>query len=178
MPLLSVSIWHYLAEDIAAAFSTLTPSQQALYYTLHSGHGQPLSAWPSKIDPDVTGRELQRIQEQHDARTGASASIISIFQTNCMEMGSGAAVFPNAARFNHSCVPNACFTWNEGIERETIHTMRDVKKGEEITLCYVNMEHGKVLRAYELKHYGFVCGCEACGDADDVGVCWIVGYKS
>jgi hypothetical protein len=53
-----------------------------------------------------------------------------------------------------------------------------VKKGEEITLCYVNMEHGKILRAYELKHYGFVCGCEACGDAEDVGVCWIVGYKS
>ena len=95
-----------------------------------------------------------------------------------MEMGSGAAVFPNAARFNHSCVPNACFTWNEGIEGETIHTMREVKKGEEITLCYVDMEHDKRTRAWELKHYGFVCGCEACGDAEDVGGNAYVGYKS
>lgn len=85
-----------------------------------------------------------------------------------MEQGAGAAVFPNAARFNHSCVPNACFAWNEAIGRETVHVMRDVGVGEEVVISYVDAEHGKRLRAWELRHYGFVCGCAACGDEDDV----------
>ena len=76
-------------------------------------------------------------------------------------------MFPHAARFNHSCNPNACFSWNSAIGKETIHSMRDIKAGEEITISYVDMEHDKRLRAWELRHYGFVCDCAACGDEDD-----------
>lgn len=85
-----------------------------------------------------------------------------------MEMGSGAAVFVHAARFNHACNPNACFNWNAQIGKETVHTMRDIAEGEEITISYVDVQHDKRLRAWELRHYGFVCGCAACGDEDNV----------
>ena len=162
-----MSIAAYMKSDIEAAFNTLDEHQKALYFTLHSGHGQPTSAWPSQIHPSVPAHERQRIEEQHAARTGKEATLISIFQTNCMEMGAGAAVFPHAARFNHSCNPNACFSWNSAIGKETIHSMRDIKAGEELTISYVDMEHDKRLRAWELRHYGFVCGCPACGDEDD-----------
>jgi hypothetical protein len=85
-----------------------------------------------------------------------------------MEMNQGAAIFPHAARFNHCCNPNACFTWNAAIEKETIHVMKDVAAGEEITLSYCDMIHDKPSRSYELKHYGFECDCPACvGDEDD-----------
>jgi hypothetical protein len=157
-----------MKSDIEATFATLSPSDQKTYFSLHSGHGQPASAWPSQIHPSVAAHERQRIEEQHAARTGKEASLISIFQTNCMEMGSGAAVFVHAARFNHACNPNACFSWNANIGKETIHTMRDVQEGEELTISYVDMEHDKRLRAWELRHYGFVCDCAACGDENDV----------
>jgi hypothetical protein len=85
-----------------------------------------------------------------------------------MEWNHGAAIFPNAARFNHSCSPNATFTWNPNIDMETIHIINPVKAGDEITLCYCDMSSEKTFRTWELKHYGFVCVCPACdGDEDD-----------
>lgn len=86
-----------------------------------------------------------------------------------MEVGKGAGVFPLAARFNHSCSPNACFSWNAAIGRETIHAMCDIEPGKEITLCYCDGVHDRVLRAWELKHYGFRCGCVACVDVEANG---------
>tara|TARA_R110002003_G_scaffold171_18_gene14037 strand:+ start:3331 stop:4131 length:801 start_codon:yes stop_codon:yes gene_type:complete len=167
-PLLIVPVAHYLQSDIQKAFDRLSPEQQRLYFTLHSGHGQDPKNWPSRIHESVDPLERQRIQEQHNARVGTEPSLISIFQTNCMEMNKGAAIFPHAARFNHCCNPNACFTWNEAIGKETIHVMNDVSAGEHITLSYCDMIHDKILRSWELKHYGFACDCRACiGDEDD-----------
>jgi hypothetical protein len=167
-PLLVVTEGHYLLRDIELVFEGLTDAQKSLYYTLHSGHGQDPRKWPSRIAEGVALRERQRIQEQHDARTGQEPSLISIFQTNCMEVNQGAAVFPHASRFNHCCNPNACFSWNAAIKRETIHIMKDVTAGEEITLSYCDMIHDKPSRSYELKHYGFECDCPACaGDESD-----------
>ncbi|KAF3048456.1 hypothetical protein E8E11_006839 [Didymella keratinophila] len=166
-PLLIVPMADYMKADIEAAFSKLSDVAKLQYFTLHSGHGQNPADWPSQIHPSVPARERQRISEQHAARVGNEATLISIFQTNCMEMNAGAAVFLHTSRFNHSCVPNACFTWNAAIGKETIHTMRDIQQGEEITISYVDGEHGKRLRAWELRHYGLVCQCEACGDEED-----------
>jgi len=111
-PLLIVPVFEYFQTDIQAAFDQLSPADQALYFTLHSAHGQNTTNWPTKIHSSVSSRERARIIEQHNARVGKEPSLISIFQTNCMEMGKGAAVFPHASRFNHSCNPNACFSWN------------------------------------------------------------------
>lgn len=113
------------------------------------------------------GRELQRIQEQHNARVGKEPTLLSIFQNNCMEIGEGAGIFPTAARFNHSCTPNASFNWNENVQRETIHIIHDVKAGGEITLSYCDLTHEKTLRSWELKHYGFSCDCPACLSEED-----------
>jgi hypothetical protein len=163
-----VPVAEYLEGDIQTAFDKLTSKDQMLYLSLHSGHGQDVKNWPSYIHESVPPHERLRIQEQHRARTGKAASLTSIFQTNCMEMNKGAAVFPHAARFNHDCNPNACFTWNAAIRKETMHAMADIPAGDEITISYCDMVHDKSMRAWELKHYGFVCGCRACtGDVRD-----------
>jgi hypothetical protein len=168
-PLLVVPIAEYMQEDIQKAFDKLSPEQKNMYFTLHSGHGQDPKAWPSRIHESVNEWERKRIQEQHNARVGKEATLISIFQINCMELESGAGIFPHAARFNHSCNPNACFSWNSAIGKETIHTMADIRAGDEITVSYCDMIHDKTLRAWELRHYGFVCDCRACAeDEDDV----------
>ncbi|KAF1836269.1 SET domain-containing protein [Decorospora gaudefroyi] len=166
-PLLIIPFAHYLKSDIEKAFAELTSEQKKLYLSLHSSHGQDPRKWPSKIADNIYPRERQRIEEQHAARTTDQPSLLSIFQTNCMEMKDGAAVFPQAARFNHCCNPNACFTWNDKIGKETIHIMNHVVAGDEITISYCDMIHDKPSRTYELKHYGFVCDCRACADESD-----------
>jgi hypothetical protein len=166
-PLIVVPVAEYLLSDIQPVFDKLSLEDQALYFTLHSAHGQDPAKWPKKIHESVPSQERRRIEEQHAARTGNKATIISIFQTNCMEMDNGAAIFPNAARFNHRCNPNACFTWNPLIGRETIHSIRNIAADEEITLSYCDMNHDKATRRWELKHYGFECNCAACVNDND-----------
>ena len=167
IPLLTIPKARYFNVDIKEAFAKLSPEDKKHYFELHSAHGQSTSNWPQSIHPNVSLSEQVRIEEQHDARTAKEASLISIFQTNCMEMGQGAAVFYEAARFNHSCNANAFFSWNARINRETIHATTDIKVGEEITLCYCDPHHDTALRRWELKHYGFECDCPACEDSSD-----------
>ncbi|KAF2659771.1 SET domain-containing protein, partial [Lophiostoma macrostomum CBS 122681] len=167
-PLLVVPVADYYLTDVQAAFEKLSAADQALYFTLHSAHGQDPKNWPKHIHESVSHRERCRIEEQHKARIGKEPTLVSIFQTNCMELNNGAAVFPHAARFNHSCNPNATFTWNPAIKKETIHVMRDIQKGEEITFSYCDMTLDKATRRWSLKHYGFTCDCPACtGDDED-----------
>lgn len=128
-PLLSIDKHPYLISDLEAAFAKLSQSDQKKFFGLHSNHGQDPKYYPSETYPSIPAREKRRIQEQHEARIGKEKSLLSIFQTNCMEKGEGAGVFYEAARFNHSCMPNAHFAWNADIGMETIHTTKDVEAG-------------------------------------------------
>jgi SET domain-containing protein len=46
-------------------------------------------------------------------------------------------VFPSAARCNHSCAPNAHQSF-DAHGCVTVDTVREVKKGEELTIPYVD----------------------------------------
>lgn len=164
-PLLIVDHEHYLKQEIEAEFEKLSEENKKRYFELSSNHGQDPTAWPRRgIHEDAPEDERQRIIEQHEARVAAEPSIISIFQTCCMEMGTGAAIFCECARINHSCCPNAFFAWNKRLHKETIHAIKDIKEGEEITICYCDPLHDTVSRKWALKHYGFECDCPACGN--------------
>ncbi|KAF2740081.1 SET domain-containing protein [Polyplosphaeria fusca] len=166
-PILTVERAPYFLEDIKSKYDRLSAEDKAKYFSLHSAHGQDPRMWPQRIHPTVPTLERMRIIEQHEARHSKQPSLISIFQTNAFEMNDGAAVFFHASRFNHRCNSNACFTWNDKTAKEVIHTTHDIKAGEEITLTYCDATHDKATRQYELKNYGFVCDCPACGDTDD-----------
>src|SRR6187551_1719753 len=62
-----------------------------------------------------------------------------IFKTNALPCGcdsSVGGVYPTACLVNHSCIPNSHHNWNLDLGCETIHTVRPVKAGEEITIAY------------------------------------------
>ena len=40
-------------------------------------------------------------------------------------------------RFNHSCTSNAEGNWNEDESTREIRAVKKIKKGEEITICYL-----------------------------------------
>ena len=61
---------------------------------------------------------------------------VSIYEANCFEMRSGTCICLDASRINHSCAPNAHYSWNDDIKRETVHTVRDIAKNEKVTISY------------------------------------------
>jgi len=46
-------------------------------------------------------------------------------------------VFTNASSINHSWRPNAWHAWNTATERLTVHAIRNIEQGEEITISYL-----------------------------------------
>lgn len=80
------------------------------------------------------------------------------------------AVFLTVARLNHSCVPNAQGNLNTALpgSQFTIHALREIADGEEITISYLHDELAiRSARQKRLKEgYGFECACEICSIED------------
>jgi hypothetical protein len=89
----------------------------------------------------------------------------TIFTTNALPCGSnnvGGGVYPTICLINHSCIPNSYHNWNPNEKHETIHAIRPIKAGEEITIAY---EHGGTSterRASLKKSFGFDCSGHRC----------------
>ena len=74
-------------------------------------------------------------------------------------------IFIEASRFNHSCVPNAYFSWNSNSQRLTVHAIEDIPEGGEIFVNYRAKDYDKTRdkRQEALSAtYNFVCTCSAC----------------
>jgi len=119
---------------VAAAFSLLTKSQQEQYLTLHA----------------------QNLTSQGDAR------VIDIFNSNAWQTEGRTSILPLAARFNHSCIPNASFAWNSRLSSITVHSVVDIPPDTQIYLSYEKPYQTLDSRRTKLASYGFVCSCPAC----------------
>ena len=65
--------------------------------------------------------------------------------------------------FNHSCVPTASYRYEGGGTAMTVKALRDIKKGEEICISYVDPWMPEKERKQELwKRVGGLCGCPSC----------------
>ncbi|KAF2120400.1 hypothetical protein BDV96DRAFT_683838 [Lophiotrema nucula] len=89
-----------------------------------------------------------------------------IFRTNALPIGSqldAGGVFFIACRINHACDNNAQNFWNENLNQLTIHAVRDICKGEEITIFYLNSRRNRRARQKELwQNFKFTCSCRLC----------------
>ena len=94
-------------------------------------------------------------------RLGLSCGI-SIYEANCYEMGAGTCICIDGSRINHSCIPNAHYSWNCNIKRVTVHAVKDIPKDEEITISYCSAMRNYEERQRELEPYVFACNCPAC----------------
>ncbi|KAG6293350.1 hypothetical protein E4U09_003029 [Claviceps aff. purpurea] len=76
-------------------------------------------------------------------------------------------IFLEASRINHDCENNAFYHWNNNIKRHTVHAIRDIDAGEEITLSYVDYLQSRERRKRTLKdYYDFTCSCGLCSLPD------------
>lgn len=139
----------------------------------------------------------QRLREKLTERGFDAATVeemvlvASIMQTNAfnVDVGNGMgcnhrALFPQIARINHSCVPNAhvCFypsststitatektasslhhhlRRHEG--RMVVHALRNLREGEEVQIAYFSILLSRPERQTKAQKWGFTCRCPAC----------------
>jgi hypothetical protein len=88
--------------------------------------------------------------------------VIDIFNSNAWQTGDRTSICPRAARFNHSCVPNASFAWNARLSQITIHAIVEIKVDAQIKLSYERPYQTTSSRRAKLAAYGFTCSCVAC----------------
>lgn len=89
---------------------------------------------------------------------------LGIIRTNGLPANDGeAGIFLQACRINHACDNNAQKNWNENIKRHTVHALRDIEKGEEITIYYMGADWDRETRIRKLQEqFKFICSCGLC----------------
>jgi hypothetical protein len=88
-----------------------------------------------------------------------------IVKTNSLPCGPDSmigGVYPTICLINHSCLPNAHNSWNSEAKCETIHAIRFIKAGEEITISYEKGGPFSSRRAHLKNAFGFNCNCSLC----------------
>jgi hypothetical protein len=98
-----------------------------------------------------------------DKTSQGDAKVIDIFNSNAWQTGPRTSICPQAARFNHNCVPNASFAWNSRLCQITVHAIIDIPADTQIYLSYERPYQTSSERREKLSAYGFVCSCTACG---------------
>ena len=98
--------------------------------------------------------------DRHDDVT--LTDVIRIFEANCFNLGSSAAMFPTATRFNHSCLANTYYSWSDSLNSMVFHAMVSIPGGSELTICYGRPFRTCQERRSELRIYNFHCRCLAC----------------
>jgi len=98
--------------------------------------------------------------------TDGDRSLLGILKNNtfeCSREPGYIAFFVSAARFNHSCCPNAFFDASQSTG--IVRALRDIPKGEEVCISYVPVSDSWESRRKQLQRFGFECSCERCHEA-------------
>ncbi|KAF5637189.1 SET domain protein [Fusarium sp. NRRL 52700] len=123
-----------------------------------------LRASISRQVDELTSDQRQAFLSMCNVYPGDTASqYLGIIRTNALPIDTGGAIFIDACRINHACDNNAQKAWNDSIGRHTIHALRDIDKGEEITITYVGVLNNRRTRQEVLRNkFKFTCLCKLC----------------
>jgi len=144
-------------------------------------------SWQEKVEylentvAQLSKDEKNEYFKLHDCKClpGSEKSAEGIFRTNNFALGpltphTAHGVFLKTSRLNHSCHPNSEVIWKADSECQEVIAIRDIEEGEEMTICYLNMENRmKTARERKkiLRQYGFSCSCKFCtGEEDEEGM--------
>ncbi|KAK2609220.1 hypothetical protein QQS21_002302 [Conoideocrella luteorostrata] len=137
---------------------------------------KPLLLYRSELPPDELQADLAKKlkslsrdeQRQfcafHNNFPGKN-SFVGIVKTNampCGEISTIGAVYSTISRINHSCLPNCYSSWNRNLGQQTVHAIRPILTGQEITISYVHGGTSTDRKAELMEGFGFECGCGSC----------------
>jgi hypothetical protein len=93
-------------------------------------------------------------------------SNMGIFVTNALPLGTQiqmGGIFPKIARINHSCRPNLNYHFNSATGTTSVHVIRPIAIGDELTQAYFPpCRPFKDRQSYLLNSFNFNCSCESC----------------
>ncbi|ETW75264.1 hypothetical protein HETIRDRAFT_430702 [Heterobasidion irregulare TC 32-1] len=73
-------------------------------------------------------------------------------------------LFLITSRANHSCSPNAAYTWHPALLTLSLAALRPIRAGEEITIAYTTLTAPAASRRATLRAaFHFACACARCG---------------
>ena len=97
---------------------------------------------------------------------GSPKTAMGIFMTNALPLGSQGnmgGVFPRIARINHSCRPNMNYHYNSKTGTGSVHALRPIPPGEELTQSYIPpCQPTADRRAFLFNSFNFKCTCSCC----------------
>ncbi|KFY53223.1 hypothetical protein V496_07798 [Pseudogymnoascus sp. VKM F-4515 (FW-2607)] len=101
----------------------------------------------------LTQDQRQAFLSMHNIHTDESASkYLGIIRTNALPFGRDeAGIFLDACRINHACDNNAQKCWNGNIKRHTVHALKNINLGEEITIYYLGVTNNREARQDALR---------------------------
>ncbi|KAF4130672.1 SET domain-containing protein [Phytophthora infestans] len=73
----------------------------------------------------------------------------------------GTALFPIICTMNHSCDPNCTVMYTKNGDGHVV-AIRDIEKGEELCICYIDVDMDVQMRESNLREYKFKCFCSRC----------------
>ncbi|KAK4123148.1 glycosyltransferase family 1 protein [Parathielavia appendiculata] len=128
----------------AAAVSHLPPSHQSLILSLSAHIPDTSHLTPAELIDAILATNSFDIDPHPDDPADQHNSFF--------------ALFPDVARLNHDCRPNAEYRFDYDTLAQHVHAARDIWPGEEITLSYIN---GLMVRSERVdrlkKNWGFEC---------------------
>jgi len=110
--------------------------------------------FPSFIDP----QNNQRVDTPYTGTILTNAIPLSVGTnyTRSNDLG----VFLELSKINHSCRPNAQQTWNQDLGVETLYSLYNIEKGEEITISYC--PESRIDPNFLQTTFRFECACASC----------------
>ena len=157
----SIDEWMTTKPELFDAFQILYINDDLVVHSrwlaklMMEGHDEHSEAKDLHLDDHdrATIRLLRELyQGIHGPKTSMSAllddpvflrqmCVLAIYDSNRIFLErnehNGSAVFEQASHINHSCRPNAITAWNEDTRMLTVHALRTIPKGTEITISYV-----------------------------------------
>jgi SET domain len=128
-------------ESLRKQVDALTPDQRQAFFLMHN---------PYTV--------------KNTASENTTLRYFEIFRANALPLGKGeVGILLRACRVNHACDNNAQKHWNDNIKRHTVHALRDIEKGKEITIYYLGVVNSREARQAKLQtRFGFTCSCDLC----------------
>merc|ERR1711971_552775 len=124
----------------------------------------------SKVE-ELSEADREYFYSLSDCKSVESKTARGIYFTNCFTIGSyvgsPTAMLPRLSRINHSCQPNTEFHWEAAQGAEHLRAIRDIREGEELLDCYLDLTlEGRVTRDERRRTlkggYDFWCECASC----------------
>jgi len=154
------------------SYAEMNKSDQKEYMLLHNKyddmHVLPLHV-RNTMKSEILSMEARiRLTFGHEAKkVERILKIYNIYESNCFDDG----LSIKTSRFNHSCQPNAAFVVME-FDQDEIRAISDIKKGEEITISYLDgydfyMRNRRIRQSILFQNWFFVCSCDVCENEDD-----------